>query len=48
MPGFHEFDEYMVYSWHRGQVKEQIKKNKHIKRIRDKVKRNKLKKLDVH
>ena len=45
MPGFHELDEYMVYSWRKEQVKEQIKKNKHINRIRDKVKKHKIKKL---
>jgi hypothetical protein len=45
MPSLYEFDEYVIYSWRREQIKEQIKKNKHIKRIRDRVKKNKLKKL---
>jgi len=45
MPGLHEFDEYMVYSWRREQIKEQMKKSKHVKRIREKVKKNKIKKL---
>lgn len=39
----HEFDEYMLFRWRREQIKEQIKKNKHIKRIRNKVKKGKLK-----
>lgn len=39
----HEFDECVLYRWYREQIKEQIKKNKHIKRIRDKVKKGKLK-----
>ena len=45
MPGLHEFDEYVLYCWRKEQIKEQIKKNKHVKRIRDKVKKNKLKRL---
>ena len=41
MPDLHEFDEYVLYSWRKEQIKEQIKKNKHVKRIRDKIKKTK-------
>ena len=45
MPGLHEFDEYVLYSWRKEQIKEQTKKNKHVKRIRDKIKKTQIKKL---
>jgi hypothetical protein len=41
MLSIHEFDEYVLYSWRKEQIKEQIKKNKHVKRIRNKIKKNK-------
>ncbi|MFX1268409.1 MAG: hypothetical protein ACFFAK_10665 [Promethearchaeota archaeon] len=46
MPGLHEFDEYVLYSWRNEQIKEQIKKNKHVKRIRNKIKKTN-KKLEI-
>ena len=45
MAGIHEFDEYVLYSWRKEQIKEQIKKNKHLKRIRNKIKKKQIKKL---
>ncbi len=41
MPGLHEFDEYVIYSRCKEQIKEQIKKNKYVKRIRNKIKKHK-------